>query len=190
MVLDSFENEKNRLEQFFNKGNEENDEITTKFQKSFEEKDEFKNISQIFSHKIGDHQNFINYVKKNEILFKKMEKQNQKKNSRKKSNSFQKQKKNLIEAAFFYLNFKTINLLKKIINSKYYQNSVYFCISLGIINIIISSFTYENYNKYLYWTMEIIDLFIYCFFIFEICLKLALNGIIIGKFAYFKKNAF
>lgn len=186
VVLESFEREQKNLDNF-------SDKYINDFKEELNNKSHLNEISINSSfkiEKIARNEKFSEYIKKHEILLKKIE---QKSKIVKVQNNAQytiipnfvlnNDKATLF---FFSLNKDLRKILKKIINSVLYMKIVSLFIILDILNMILFSFTNNYSQSSLKNIVEILDLAIYSFFLFEVCLKIALNGFVLGEKAYLK----
>lgn len=185
VVLDSFENEKKRLEVNFDG---EPEIIMEGDEKDLEE---IKEIQSLNPKKKT--QKFENFLNDNKIFLKKCEIQRHRsvtKKRRAKSRSRFSLLKHAFDTRtllFFAYNGFTRKLVKKIISSETHLKIVHFFLFLGMLNFVLSSFKYtSNDNIRLMLTAVVFDYLVYIFFMIEVLLKIIANGLLCGETAFLR----
>ena len=186
MVLDSFENEKKRLEVNFDG---EPEIITEGDEKDIEE---IKEIQSFNTKKKT--QKFENFLNDNKIFLKKCEIQRIRSVTKKRREKRSQSRFSLLKRAFdsrnllfFAYNGFTRKLLKKIISSETHLRIVHFFLFLGMINFVLSSFKYTSSdNLRLMLTASVFDYLVYIFFMIEVLLNILVNGLLCGKTAFLR----
>ena len=190
VVLDSFENEKKRLELLFEESqNFEPEKVS--------ELAEIEELKSKISRRKGINK-FDSFLKDNEVFMKKIEVQSlpQSKQVADKKKSRILMLKQAIDKRsllVFEINSKLRSLVQNIINSELFNKLIYFFIFLSMINSAVESFLYHRSNEeqtmsYKVKTaFEILDYIAYSFFIFEVWFKVIANGYFFGSKAFLKE---